>query len=114
TEFETPLLKYQVKMSDEANSLLKLLKKFVFKNVIKRPEVQTLEYKGQQMVLSLFEVLQENPKRLLPTSTYKKYQDSTNKKRVICDYISGMTDSYATKLYHKLFSPDMGSIFDRM
>lgn len=114
TEFETPLLKYQVKMSDEAKSLLKLLKTFVFKNVIKRPEVQTLEYKGQQMVLSLFEVLQENPKRLLPVSTYKKYQHSMNKKRVICDYISGMTDSYATKLYHKLFSPDIGSIFDRM
>jgi len=114
SEFETPLLKYQVKMSDEAGMLLKLLKDFVFKNVIKRPEVQTLEYKGQQMVLSLFEVLHENPKRLLPASTYNKYQESDNKSRVICDYISGMTDSYATKLYHKLFSPDIGSIFDRM
>jgi len=112
--FETPLLKYQVVMSNEASELLELLKKFVFKNVINRPEVQTLEYKGQQMILRLFEVLQENPKRLLPVSTYEQYKQSLNKKRVICDYISGMTDNYATKLYHKLFSPQMGSIFDRL
>ena len=113
-KFETPLLDLRAVMSPEASNLLKVLKNFVFKNVIKRPEVQTLEYKGQQMVLSLFEVLQENPERLLPASTYQKYSQSQNPKRIICDYISGMTDIYATKLYHKLFSPDMGSIFDRM
>lgn len=113
-EFETPLLDLQAVMSKEASNLLEVLKDFVFKNVIKRPEVQTLEYKGQQMVLSLFEVLQENPERLLPESTYQEYTQSQNPKRVICDYISGMTDIYATKLYHKLFSPDMGSIFDRI
>ncbi|TEW49569.1 deoxyguanosinetriphosphate triphosphohydrolase family protein [Psychromonas sp. RZ5] len=112
--FETPLLKYQAVMEPQALALLTLLKKFVFKNVIERPELQTLEYKGQQMILSLFEVLEANPKRLLPTLTYELYQSADNKKRIICDYISGMTDSYATKLYHKLFSPDIGSIFDRM
>lgn len=112
--FKTPLLNLQAEMSDDAEETLDVLKDFVVKHVIKRSEVQTLEYKGQQMVLSLFEVLQENPKRLLPSSTYEKYSQSQNPKRVICDYISGMTDNYATKLYHKLFSPDMGSIFDRM
>jgi len=112
--FETPLLKYQAVMEAEAQVLLSLLKKFVFKNVIERPELQTLEYKGQQMILSLFEVLEANPKRLLPTLTYELYQNADNKKRILCDYISGMTDSYATKLYHKLFSPDIGSVFDRM
>jgi dGTPase len=112
--FETPLLKYQAVMESDAKELLSLLKSFVFKNVIERPELQTLEYKGQQMILSLFEVLEANPKRLLPTLTYELYNNADNKKRIICDYISGMTDSYATKLYHKLFSPDIGSIFDRM
>ena len=99
-KFQTPLLDLQAVMSDDASKTLEILKDFVFKNVIKRPEVQTLEYKGQQMVLSLFEVLQDNPKRLLPLSTYEKYSESENPKRVISDYISGMTDSYATKLYH--------------
>jgi dGTPase len=104
----------QAVMSSEASEILDLLKYFVMKHVIKRPEVQVLEYKGQQMVLRFFEVLQENPKRMLPTSTYIQYEKNLNKKRVICDHISGMTDNYATKLYHKLFSPQMGSIFHKL
>lgn len=112
--FETPLLDMKASMSDDAERTLNILKNLVFKHVIKRPEVQTLEYKGQQLILRIFEVLQDNPSRLLPSTTYEKYSHADNKNRVICDYISGMTDSYATKLYHKLFTPDMGSIFDRM
>ncbi|MCA1767349.1 MAG: dGTPase, partial [Idiomarina sp.] len=72
------------------------------------------EYKGQMMILKLFQVLSENPERLLPESTLRQYKNSDNPKRVICDYISGMTDNYATKLYSKLFSPDTGSVFDKV
>lgn len=112
--FRTPLLKLKAVQESEAKTILKALKNFVMKRVIKAPEVQVLEYKGQQIVLKIFEVLRENPGRLLPRNTYKMYQDAENKERVLCDYISGMTDNYATKLYHKLFTPDMGSIFDRL
>jgi len=112
--FETPLLDLQANMSKDAFSTLEVLKSFVLKHVIERPEVQALEYKGQQMILRIFEVLKDNPKRLLPITAYEKYTKSDNPNRVVCDYVSGMTDSYATKLYHKLFSPEMGSIFDRM
>jgi dGTPase len=101
-------------MNAEPQELLDLLKKFVYETVIQRPEIQTLEYKGQQSIMSLFEVLQDNPKRLLPKSTYERYEATGKGARVISDYLSGMTDSYATKLYHKLFSPSIGSIFDRM
>ncbi|MCK2041243.1 deoxyguanosinetriphosphate triphosphohydrolase family protein [Chromohalobacter sp. TMW 2.2308] len=114
TSFSSPMLRYQAEMLDSEERLLGSLKHFIYENVIKKPEVQTLEYKGQQIIIRIFETLQKNPKRLLPTSTYQKYLEAENKNRVICDYISGMTDSYATKLYHKLFSPDVGSIFDRM
>jgi dGTPase len=34
--------------------------------------------------------------------------------RVLCDFVSGMSDDYATRLYAKLFSPYYGSIFDRL
>ena len=34
--------------------------------------------------------------------------------RLICDYIAGMTDDYATRLYEKIYYPHKGSIFDRM
>lgn len=114
TGFDSPLLRLQTTMESPAKEILQILKDYVYEHVIKRPEVQILEYKGQYMVMKLFEVLSENPKRLLPASTAQKYVISPDKDRVICDYMSGMTDSYASKLYHKLFSPDAGSIFDRL
>ncbi|MFW1840108.1 anti-phage deoxyguanosine triphosphatase [Acinetobacter gyllenbergii] len=112
--FQHSLLRYQAVLPVQEQKILKVLKKFVFNKVIKRPEVQVLEYKGQLMIMRLFEVLKENPNRLLPSSTLNQYNQAQNKERVLSDYISGMTDGYATKLYHKLFSPSIGSIFDRL
>ncbi|MEN3159774.1 anti-phage deoxyguanosine triphosphatase [Alkalimonas sp. NCh-2] len=112
--FATPLLDLQVQLSAEASAPLQILKDFVYKHVIRRPEVQTLEYKGQQLVMKLFAVLRDNPERLLPPVVLARYQQTAQQDRVICDYVAGMTDSYAIKLYQKIFSPDMGSVFDRL
>lgn len=112
--FQHPLLRNQAVMDSPANDILKLFKDFVIRHVIKRPEVQVLEYKGQEMISRIFAVLKEDPMRFLPISTQQKYQEAANKERVLSDYISGMTDSYSTKVYHKLFSPNIGSIFDRL
>jgi dGTPase len=116
-DFTDPLLRYNAVFPEEQTQVLKILKKFVVEQVIMRPQVQTLEYKGQQIVLKLFEVLIENPKRLLPKNTYETFSQCSNdqeKMRCISDFISGMTDPYATKLFHRLFSPDIGSIYDRI
>ncbi|HDL8224340.1 TPA: dGTPase, partial [Yersinia enterocolitica] len=113
-KFNTPLLRLNARLEDDSEAILKVLKEFVMDRVIQTPEVQVLEYKGQQIVLKIFEVLRENPNRLLPKNTLTLYKVSKDKDRVLCDYISGMTDNYATKLYHKLFTPDIGSIFDRL
>lgn len=113
--FGHPLLDYYVTLEDEQNSqALSIIKDFVINNVIKQPEIQILDYKGQKIVVELFEVLSSNPKSLLPKSTYEQYKKAENKNRIICDYISGMTDAYASRLYHKLFTPNMGSVFDRL
>jgi dGTPase len=113
-KFECQLLRYQAQMMSPAAKILSTFKKFVFDHVILRPEVQGLEFKGQQTVLRLFEVLFANPHRLLQKSDFEKYGSSDNKQRVICDYVAGMTDPYATRLYHRLFTPDVGSLFDRL
>jgi dGTP triphosphohydrolase len=34
--------------------------------------------------------------------------------RVICDYIAGMTDEYATRMYERLFMPRQGTVFQRL
>lgn len=113
-KFIDPLLRYQAKLPQNIKNILKSLKSFVYQVVVKSAEVQLLEYKGQKIVLELFNVFQANPERLLPKNTYQQFLESDNPNREICDYIAGMTDNYATKIYQKLFMPSFGSIFDKL
>lgn len=116
TFFEHPLLSYHAVMKTEAAGSLKSLKNLVTKYVIQRNQVQLLEFKGQKIILNLFEAFRDNPTKLLPKNKVEKYrqEDEGHKHRVICDYIAGMTDIYATKQYCRLFMPNMGSIFDHI
>lgn len=115
--FEHPLLGLQARMDPVAYRILLLIKDFVMQHVILRPELQMLQYKGQQVVIRLFEIFAANPKRLLPHDVQAHYaaqaDSRTAEMRAIADYLSSMTDVSAGKLYHKLLSPTSGSIFDR-
>lgn len=114
--FDEPLLRFRITVSEEASKLIQLLKKLVNKKVIFTPEVQTLEYSGQQLVMELFEAMHSNPERLLPSDTQRKLEgkEGNERSRVVCDHISGMTDDYAAKIYDRLFTPKAGSLFQKM
>lgn len=115
--FEHPLLRFQAKLGESEHKVLELLKRFIYVHVITLPEVKSMEYKGQLIVLDLFKSLRANPEALLPRNTYNKYAKANNdqaKQRIIADYIAGMTNTYAARLHQKLFSPMLGSIFDRL
>ena len=109
--FDNPLLRLQASMEPLAYRILRLIKQFVMQHVILRPELQMLQYKGQQVVVRLFEIFAANPTRLLPHTVRATYEQQGL--RAIADYLSAMTDVSAGKLYHKLLSPTSGSIFDR-
>jgi dGTPase len=93
--------------------VLQIFKDFVYNFVIKQTSIQRLEYRGQQIVMELFEALSSDPLRLLPKNSAKRWQQAKdngdNEYRVIADYISGMTDDYATRLYQTLFLPNANS-----
>lgn len=112
--FSHSLLKYKSILNSKAREELDILQALIWNEVISTPEVQTLEYKGQQMVVKLFEVISSNPERLLPKKYYEMYSSQNKNMRIISDYIAGTTDDYATRLYHKIFTPSSGSIFDRL
>lgn len=113
-KFNEPLLEYQAVLEPEFDRALTVLKQFVLKHVIRKPEVQMLEYKGQQMLMKLFEAFASDPMRLLPLNTQQRYldceQSQSNSMRVIADYLSGMTDDFAVKVYRQLFNPSMSDI----
>lgn len=106
--YSEPLLRYNAKLPPLPQQVLQLCKDFVFTNVIKLPEIQRLEYKGQQIVMELFEAFSSDPTRLLPNTTAARWQVANetgdNSQRVIADYIAGMTDEFANRVYLQLFA----------
>ena len=103
-EFSDPLLRYNAELPAEVVGVLKVFKNFVQKYVINNVETQRVEYKGQRILTELFQIFDSDPQRLLPTNTANRWQNAEEhgKKRVICDYIAGMSDAYALKVYHQL------------
>jgi dGTPase len=113
-EFDEPFIRYRAVIDDGPKQFLDVLQKAVRETVIRSASVQHLEFKGQKMVVSVFEALNSDPKSFLPRDTLKLYQENEEPKRVICDHIAGMTDTFLLKTYDRLFSPRMGSVFDRL
>ena len=113
-EFSEPLLRYRVQVKERQRALLDALQDVVRDQVILNPSIQHLEFKGQKMVVSVFEAMASDPLRLLPKDAKILFEKSGQNVRVICDYVAGMTDLYLLKTYERLFSPRMGSVFDKL
>lgn len=113
-EFAEPFLRWRVRVSSPQREFLDVLQDFVVREVIKSPAVQHLEFKGQGMVVAVFEAMQADPQRLLPRDELVKFEAAGGNLRIICDYVAAMTDTHLLKTYERLFSPRMGSVFDRL
>lgn len=102
--FEDALLRYNAELPEEVISALAVFKKFVWDYVICSVETQRIEYKGQRMLTEMFQIFESDPERLLPRNTAKRWGNAseTGKKRVICDYIAGMSDAHALRVYQQL------------
>lgn len=112
--FDEPLLRYRVRLQPAQRAFLDCLQAFVVRDVIASPAVQHLEFKGQTMVVAVFEAMQADPERLLPRDVLARVDKDGTMPRVICDYVAAMTDTALLKTYERLFSPRMGSVFDRL
>lgn len=116
-EFSHPIFAFQAELTEGAEAVLGALQDFVYFDVIKSTGVQHLEFKGQKIVTELFEAFATDPKRLLTSRDWEKSEPGGGDQpieTVICNYIAGMTDEYATKRYQQLFVPRVGSVFDRL
>ncbi|MYM59957.1 dNTP triphosphohydrolase [Vibrio sp. OCN044] len=105
--FASDLLAFNAYLKPEMATALQILKQFVHDYVIRVPQVQIAEYKGQQIIMDIFEALSADPERLLPISVRQDWQAAhshTEGYRVITDHISSMTDGHAQRLHQQLFS----------
>ncbi len=95
--------KNNICMSPEVENAMYGLRNFLFENVYNSEEKRTEEQKGIHLITSLFEYFLKNTNKL--PAEYKKYLNNYSVERVICDYISGMSDPYAVSLYNSIFIP---------
>ncbi len=117
----TSRYKYKLVVEKDIVKRAKLYKKISVDLVFRSSQLHQVEFKGNRMIESMFKVLKENyidnmhSTKLLPDFNDNIIRKEKNKKlraRLICDYIAGMTDSYAMKTYRRLFDPDYSSISD--
>ena len=103
----------------------KLFKKLAFENVFLSPQLKQLEHKGNHLLHGLWDVLEKRyvtggaidgqDFQLLPedaASEISQAETVEKKARLVCDFLAGMTDGYAARMYKRLFTPDFGSIGD--
>ena len=105
--FESPLLDHYANLSAPAKTFLEALDDHKSKHVIKHAAAQQMEYRGRLLIARLFKALASDPERLLKDWFWDRYKDagSEGAKRVISDYVAGMTDTYATEVYERLYVP---------
>jgi dGTPase len=112
--YEHPLLRFNATLPELHEKLLKALKGLAYELVIRKAKVQQLERRGQMVVAQLFDTLLSNPESLVPQASWQDGCTESTTERRVCDYVSGMTDSYAERLYKRLFNPGFGSSGDEL
>jgi dGTPase len=106
-----------VKLNQEIEEYVLVLKALAYHTQIDSSKLKIVEHRGYDIVKSLFTTISNHNKRgylLMPEDfkeNYLNFKDKQNRMRVVCDFISSMTDRYALEYYCRLFSEDPQSIF---
>lgn len=95
---------FLVSFSKEMQDLRAPLREFLFFNLYKHQKVVRMACKAKRILKELFYAFEKNPEQL-PPDFQNMIKRGTQLKRVVCDYIAGMTDRYAYQEYKNLFLP---------
>jgi dGTPase len=79
------------------------LKDFLLREMYGNYRVIRMEEKARRIIGDLFRAYCDRPAQLPPHIFVRVKQEGI--KRVVCDYIAGMTDRYAMEEYRKLYDP---------
>ncbi|MDF2958406.1 MAG: dgt [Paenibacillus sp.] len=96
---------------------MEILKKLAWVTLIKDFRVQRLQKRSEIMIHRLWDSFKvyETGRLILPPDWIESFEQHKSKwswERMVADYISGMTDAYAEKVYAELFASKSGSIYE--
>jgi len=111
---ENPALS-KVYLEENTRIKVEVLKNFTYESQILSPRLKVAEFRGKDIVQTIFEVLKEGEGwRLMPSDyqqVYHHFDEMPDRLRCISDFISGMTDKYAIEFYGRLKSENPETIF---
>ena len=114
--------RYQLEIDPAIRKEAELYKKISVDLVFLSPQLHQLEHKGAHLLHNIFSALRENyleveksSTNLLPGDAERAVRaatDQSQKMRLLCDHIAGMTDGFAVRTYKRLFDAEFGSLAD--
>lgn len=104
--------KEQISMSPEIEEGLRDIRALMFQDVYLNPAAKTEEQKAEHVVEELYTYYSKHPEKM--SAEYRKLlHQEEEKDRVVCDYISGMTDQYSLEKFRELFIPKRWSVQEK-
>ena len=96
-----------IEMSEEMERQMFSLRSFMYENVYRNPAARGEEEKAVHLLQSLYDYYSAHPELMSQEYISLIRERGEKKERVICDYIAGMTDSYANYVFTELFVPQI-------
>lgn len=93
-----------VEMEPEISEATAKLRAFLFDRVYTAETFKNEETKADRMITALYEYYTAKPQEL--PEFYRNEIEKYGKDTALCDYISGMSDTFVVKEFTKLFIPD--------
>lgn len=97
--------KKEIVMSPGMEEAMKGLRTWMFEHVYKSDIPKAEEGKAQHLIVMLFRYYMENPDMLPEEYRLLTEGREESLERAVCDYIAGMSDSYAIDKFEELFVP---------
>ena len=92
-------------MSEDCAGALKELRSFMFTNLYLNPVAKSEEVKAETMLRQLYHYYMEHLE-LLPPKFLQMIEAGEETGRVMCDFISGMTDQFAINRFTEFYLPE--------
>ena len=93
-----------VAMTDDVKNHTERLRDFMFERVYRNEVATKEEERSLRMISALYDFFLKNPDKM-PAFYINTLKQGEKKERVVCDYISSMTDRYAVYIFEEYFIP---------
>lgn len=100
TSFETN----DIRMSEPVAEAMQKLRSFMFERVYQNPDAKSEESKAEMLVETLYTHYLKHLEEL-PADMRRMAENGEPPEKIVCDYISAMTDRFAIAVYEELYIP---------